>query len=206
MADNNKEDLKNNKHKLEQIELALSTEPNNANLLRIKTDLLEVIELLEEILEDEEADIVANKKEAPGNDKAKGAPTEAKSAQLPSTSSDKADPKKSKKFHEGLSHRERNKKQWEVERDKKRQKQMKRDEKQKELETTKEKEKNSWQNFNNKANAKNLKGVKRIGGVISTSDALRGSKVVKKDMNNIRSTQANNTFGSVQRGNMDSLF
>ncbi|CEF65254.1 Survival of motor neuron-related-splicing factor 30 [Strongyloides ratti] len=201
MSAENIEDLKNNMHQLDQIEIALSTEPDNADLLRLRSDLLEVISLLKDIITeeggniDEILDSTSNKKsEVKKNTNDKN--------QTPINEEEAIFKKKKKFTNEGLSHRERNKMEWV----KRMQKQVKREEKQKELEQIKEKEKSSWQNFNNKANVKGLKGIKRVGSIVSAGESLKNPKISKSSITSTRLIYANNTFGNVARGNMDSLF
>uniref|UniRef100_A0A0N5B9K3 Survival of motor neuron-related-splicing factor 30 n=1 Tax=Strongyloides papillosus TaxID=174720 RepID=A0A0N5B9K3_STREA len=203
MSAENIEDLKNNMHQLDQIEIALSTEPDNADLLRLRSDLLEVITLLKDIIEEEGGNI-DEILSTTSNSKSEQKKSSNEKPQKTEIEGEKEVHKKKKKFtNEGLSHRERNKMEWA----KRMQKQVKREEKQKELEQIKEKEKSSWQNFNSKANVKGLKGIKRVGSIVSSGEGLRSSKAPKtSSITSTRLIYANNTFGNVARGNMDSLF
>ncbi|CAP30852.2 Protein CBG11726 [Caenorhabditis briggsae] len=54
------------------------------------------------------------------------------------------------------------KKEWQAEKERRRQKMLKKQQKQKELDSIKDGEKKSWQKFNTKANAKGLKGLKKV--------------------------------------------
>uniref|UniRef100_A0A0K0DSK9 Survival of motor neuron-related-splicing factor 30 n=1 Tax=Strongyloides stercoralis TaxID=6248 RepID=A0A0K0DSK9_STRER len=201
MSAENIEDLKNNMHQLDQIEIALSTEPDNADLLRLRSDLLEVITLLKDIITEEGGNIdeILN---TTSNKKSEVKKSVSDKDQTSVNEEEKVLKKKKKFTNEGLSHRERNKMEWV----KRMQKQVKREEKQKELEQIKEKEKSSWQNFNNKANVKGLKGIKRVGSIVSSGENVKNSKISKPNITSTRLIYANNTFGNVARGNMDSLF
>uniref|UniRef100_A0A1I7U304 Tudor domain-containing protein n=1 Tax=Caenorhabditis tropicalis TaxID=1561998 RepID=A0A1I7U304_9PELO len=94
------------------------------------------------------------------------------------------------------------KKEWQAEKERRRQKALKKQQKQKELDSIKDGEKKSWQKFNTKANAKGLKGLKKISATGSSQDgSASGDK-----RGAIVSSRSNQFSFKATRGAMDSLF
>uniref|UniRef100_A0A8R1HXR7 Tudor domain-containing protein n=1 Tax=Caenorhabditis japonica TaxID=281687 RepID=A0A8R1HXR7_CAEJA len=94
------------------------------------------------------------------------------------------------------------KKEWQAEKERRRQKALKKQLKQKELDAIKDGEKKSWQKFNTKANAKGLKGMKKLSATGSSQD---GSSAGDKRGTIVSSRTSQFSFKAT-RGAMDSLF
>ncbi|EGT57094.1 hypothetical protein CAEBREN_15393 [Caenorhabditis brenneri] len=94
------------------------------------------------------------------------------------------------------------KKEWQAEKERRRQKALKKQQKQKELDSIKDGEKKSWQKFNTKASAKGLKGMKKINATGSSQD---GSSSGDKRGAIVSSRSSQFSFRAT-RGAMDSLF
>lgn len=94
------------------------------------------------------------------------------------------------------------KKEWQAEKERRKQKALKKQHKQKELDSIKDGEKKSWQKFNTKANAKGLKGLKKVSATGSSQD---GSASGDKRSTVVSSRSSQFSFKAT-RGAMDSLF
>lgn len=94
------------------------------------------------------------------------------------------------------------KKEWQMERERRKLRAQKKEQRRKDLETVKEQQKNKWQQFNAKATSKNIKGIKRVAASGSAPDGPRANL----DRQTIVSSRLNSSFGSTSRGNMESLF
>ncbi|KAL3102313.1 hypothetical protein niasHS_003722 [Heterodera schachtii] len=98
------------------------------------------------------------------------------------------------------------KKEWHLERERRKQRAQKKAERWKQLEERKEDEKNQWKTFTAKASAKNMKGLKGVSATGSYQDgpSMGIHRVpAAHDISSRRNTQA---FGATMRGNMESLF
>ncbi|XP_014356129.2 survival of motor neuron-related-splicing factor 30 [Papilio machaon] len=68
------EDLRNYKLQLQQVEAALLTDPENEELLKLKTDLEEVIELTQDLIKTQEGDIKVDIHSSSNNDNVAASP------------------------------------------------------------------------------------------------------------------------------------
>ncbi|CAI4230757.1 unnamed protein product [Auanema sp. JU1783] len=222
------DELANFKLQLQQVEAALLGDPKNDELIKLKSDLNEIIALQEELIEGDKPTATSSFS-AParifevGDRVMAPLPTGNKAVAVVNsitaagyaitfinsgqkTIVDPSDlgvaPDGGKKYvfdKEKQRVNAQNKKEWQMEREKRRLKAQKKDMKKKELETAKEAEKSSWQKFNNKAAKKGLQGFKRINVSGSSQDTAA------KKFETVSSRTNQFSFKST-RGNMDSLF
>lgn len=244
-------ELENYRIQLQQVEAALIAEPDNEELLKLKDDLNEIIELQQELIGG-----------IPGstNTKEKDGPTQSSSSlsALPRTerfvwkvgdrcmaptksgqkhlavidgisqdkvaitfaTSGKKDmvrlqelsvvtEAEKKKFIYQSGKQNMPKKEWHLEKERRKQRAQKKEQRRKQIEDQKELEKSKWKSFNVKANTKNMKGLKHISVTGSAADGpgsgkpSEANKIGSLDISSRRNTQA---FGATQRGNMESLF
>ncbi|CAI5445094.1 unnamed protein product [Caenorhabditis angaria] len=232
------EELANYKLQLQQVEAALLGDPENDELLKLKADLQEIIELQEEITAkdtDEIEDVVIAPKVihkwtvgervfAPHPDGKKVyaridsltpagvAITFTKSGQK--TIVDPSDlelpPENQRKTYafdnpksNAASSSGHGKKEWQAEKERRKQRALKKEQKKKELDKVKDNEKKSWQKFNLKANAKGLKGLKRVNATGSSQDGSSAYGVKRETTVSSRNQQFQ---FKATRGAMDSLF
>jgi len=97
------------------------------------------------------------------------------------------------------------KKEWQMERERRKLRAQKKEQRRKNLDEQKETEKNKWKNFNSKAEAKSMKGIKRIAASGSSADGGR-SAPNRSNMTVVSSRKDYQSFGATLRGNMESLF
>ncbi|CAL2050521.1 unnamed protein product [Caenorhabditis brenneri] len=232
------EQLATFKLQLQQVQAALLGDPQNDELLKLKEDLTEIIELQEDLQEQEKAEAseksvvapqvihqwtIGERVIAPHPDGKKvfaridsltpagvaitftssGTKTIVDPAdlQLPPENQRKNYAFDSTKSAAGPSS-QHGKKEWQAEKERRRLKAQKKQQKQKELDSIKDGEKKSWQKFNTKANAKGLKGLKKISVTGSSQD---GSSFGDKRGTTVSSRSSNFSLRAT-RGAMDSLF
>ncbi|VDD85149.1 unnamed protein product [Enterobius vermicularis] len=99
-----------------------------------------------------------------------------------------------------LHHR---KSEWQIEKERRRNRALKKEHRRRELEEAKEEEKNKWLSFNAKASSRSMKGFKRPTASGSAPD---GPAWGIQSQTSISSRRDLGAFKSTQRGNMDSLF
>uniref|UniRef100_A0A1I7Y1J9 Tudor domain-containing protein n=1 Tax=Steinernema glaseri TaxID=37863 RepID=A0A1I7Y1J9_9BILA len=96
------------------------------------------------------------------------------------------------------------KNEWHAEKERRKLRAQKKEVRRKALDAAKEGQKNAWQQFNNKAKNKGMKGLKRVTASGSAADGPSGRSLDRPT--NISSRQDTYAFRSTSRGNMDSLF
>jgi len=96
------------------------------------------------------------------------------------------------------------KKEWQMERERRKLRAQKKEQRRKQLDETKEQEKNKWKSFNAKATAKSMKGLRRVEASGSFADG--GKAAPNRNTTIISSRKDYQSFGATARGNMESLF
>ncbi|KAI1720036.1 survival of motor neuron-related-splicing factor 30 [Ditylenchus destructor] len=224
-SSNASSELENYQLQLQQVEAALVAEPENEELLKLKDDLCEIINLQKELLLGDTSSSSAITQSSQPIDRINWkvgdrclAPSKNGQryvAMIDGISQDKhmvrlsdlsVAPVEEKKNYIFLSNKQNNgpKKEWQLERERRKLRAQKKEQRRKTLEETKEQEKNKWLNFNAKASAKGIKGLKRVEASSSAADGgkLSGSRQVAS-LSSRKDLQA---FGATNRGNMESLF
>jgi len=242
--------LEHHKIQLQQVEAALIPEPNNEELLKLRNDLIEIINLQEDLLTTELAE--SSSKDAFSAPVPSSALTVEKKiswkvgdrclapskngqryvAVIDGISMDKVaitfasngvkhmvrlnelrvapvEEKKHYLFQQGTKNSSNMpKKEWQMERERRKLRAQKKEQRRKQLDEAKEQQKNKWLNFNNKAAVKSLKGIKHIEASSSAADGPRtATGPVKQHQASAKvSSRTDNRFGATSRGNMDSLF
>lgn len=235
-------ELEKYKIQLQQVEAALIGEPANEDLLKLKEDLNEIIELqLELIGSGADANASTTTSNATGasgsvfSDKITWkvgdrclAPTKSGQrhvAVIDGISQDKvaitfaANGKKDmvrlsdltpapieekKKYIFQTGKTGGSKKEWQMERERRKARAQKKEQRRKNMDEAKEQEKSKWKNFNAKAESKSLKGLKRV--IASGSSADGGRAAPNRNTTIISSRRDYQSFGATLRGNMESLF
>ncbi|CAB3403219.1 unnamed protein product [Caenorhabditis bovis] len=234
------DELANYKLQLQQVEAALLGDKNNEELLKLKSDLEEIIALQEEIKSQESQTsgnatvvtpqvihqwTVGERVMAPLPDgkrvyaridsltpagiaitfTSSGQKTivNPSDLQLPPENQRKNYAFEKTRAAAGSSNAGHSRKEWQEERERRRARAAKKEARRKELDAVKDNEKKSWQKFNIKANAKGLKGLKRISASGSSKDGSSAYGVKRETQVSSRSNQF--SFKAT-RGAMDSLF
>jgi len=232
---------------LQQVEAALIPEPDNADLIKLRDDLNEIISLQEELVNGDNEDKAAKASKRTAAPSSSGSSDKQISwkvgdrcmapskngqfylAVIDGISQDKVAitflsngvkhmvkrhelkiaPTEDKKDYIFKTNNKANsganqpKKEWQLERERRKFRAQKKEIRRKTIDEAKEQQKSSWQNFNKKATNKSLKGIKRIETPKEQSSAPRTG--ASRSSANI-SSRADNRFGATSRGNMDSLF
>ncbi|KAI1727647.1 survival motor neuron protein (SMN) domain-containing protein [Ditylenchus destructor] len=235
-SSNASSELENYQLQLQQVEAALVAEAENEELLKLKDDLCEIINLQKELLLGDTSSSSAITQSSLPVDRINWkvgdrclAPSKNGQryvAMIDGISQDKVAitftgngtkhmvrlsdlsvaPVEEKKNYIFQSNKQNNgpKKEWQLERERRKLRAQKKEQRRKTLDETKEQEKNKWLNFNTKAAAKGIKGLKRVEASSSAADGgkLSGSRQVAS-LSSRKDLQA---FGATNRGNMESLF
>uniref|UniRef100_A0A914P6I9 Tudor domain-containing protein n=1 Tax=Panagrolaimus davidi TaxID=227884 RepID=A0A914P6I9_9BILA len=232
------EELGSHKIKLEQVEVALAADPNNEDLLKLKSDLEEIIAVTKELYQisgtaESSSNNRSSKIEQLSNHKWKvGDRCMARSkngqknvAVIDGITQDRAaitfshnGTKEIVKLNElGVAAvvEEKNyvfqkkdggisKKDWRLEKERRKVRAQKKEQRKKAIEEEQEKEKKTWKNFNQKALNKGFKGIKKIVSSGSAADGSHsgGNAGTSKQVSSRTTTGLN----WKNRGNMDSLF
>ena len=229
------EELGSHKIKLEQVEVALAADPNNEDLLKLKSDLEEIIAVTQELyqISGESSSNRSSKTEELSNHKwkvgdrcmARTKNGQKNVAIIDGITQEKAaitfinnGTKEIVKLNElGVAAvvEEKNyvfqkkdggisKKDWRLEKERRKARAQKKEQRKKAIEEEQEKEKKTWKNFNQKALNKGFKGIKKITASGSAADGSRagGAAGSSKQISSRTTTGLNWT----NRGNMDSLF
>jgi len=234
-------ELESYKIQLQQVEAALLAEPDNEELLKLQTDLTEVILLTEELVSQSTAGSSAA--ESAGGSQSKSDHAEkiqwkvGDRCMAPSSNGQsyecvidgisqekvavtfvgngikhmvkysdlKAAPLVQKKtyiFESSSTKNNRGKNEWQIEKERRRNRAQKKAQRVKTLDDAKEGEKKKWQNFNTKAMNKSLKGFKRTTASGSAPDGPASGQ----STSGTNRPRMDNIFQSTRRGNMESLF
>jgi len=228
-------ELENYRLQLQQVEAALVAEPKNEELLKLKDDLNEIIDLQQELVLGDTSSSsglprgshLAEKMNWKVGDRCLAPSKNGQKyvAVIDGISQDKVAitftgngtknmvricelqiaPVEEKKNYIFQSNKGSSgpKKEWQLERERRKLRAQKKEQRKKTLDETKEQEKNKWLNFNVKASAKSMKGLKRVE---ASSSAADGPKVSASRPSLISSRKDMQSFGATSRGNMDSLF
>ena len=229
------EELGSHKIKLEQVEVALAADPNNEDLLKLKSDLEEIIAVTQELyqISGESSNRSSSKTEELSNHKwkvgdrcmARTKNGQKNVAIIDGITQEKAaitfinnGTKEIVKLNElGVAAvvEEKNyvfqkkdggisKKDWRLEKERRKARAQKKEQRKKAIEEEQEKEKKTWKNFNQKALNKGFKGIKKIVSSGSAADGSHsgGNAGTSKQVSSRTTTGLNWT----NRGNMDSLF
>uniref|UniRef100_A0A915ERM1 Uncharacterized protein n=1 Tax=Ditylenchus dipsaci TaxID=166011 RepID=A0A915ERM1_9BILA len=212
-------ELDNYRIQLEQVEAALVAEPENEELIKLKEDLVEIINLqknlywaippLRDLLKamvligrkNELESCLAKWTEISITFTGNGTKHMVKISELQIAP---VEEKKNYIFQSNKGSGGGPKKEWQMERERRKLRAQKKEQRRKTLEETKEQEKNKWHQFNAKASAKSMKGLKRVEASSSAQDGSKASSSSR--LASISSRQNHQAFGASQRGNMDSLF
>jgi|UniRef100_A0A914P4P3 survival-of-motor-neuron-related-splicing factor 30 len=232
------EELGSHKIKLEQVEVALAADPNNEDLLKLKSDLEEIIAVTQELYQisgtAESSNNRTSKTEQLSNHKwkvgdrcmARTKNGQKNVAIIDGITQEKAaitfinnGTKEIVKLNElGVAAvvEEKNyvfqkkdggisKKDWRLEKERRKVRAQKKEQRKKAIEEEQEKEKKTWKNFNQKALNKGFKGIKRIAASGSAAD---GSHIGAAGSSNPKQVSSRTPSGLnwTNRGNMDSLF
>jgi len=235
-------ELEKYKIQLQQVEAALIAEPDNEDLLKLKDDLNEIIELQAQLVgnagsspntpspnQGQSNSVFTEKMQWKVGDRCL-APTkngQRHVAVIDGISQDKVaitfasngkkdmvklvdltiapvEEKKKYIFQTGKAAGGGPKKEWQMERERRKLRAQKKEQRRKTLDEQKESEKNKWKNFNVKAEAKSMKGLKRVAASGSSAD---GGRAAPSRNNTIISSRRDyQSFGATLRGNMESLF
>uniref|UniRef100_A0A914XXD9 Tudor domain-containing protein n=1 Tax=Panagrolaimus superbus TaxID=310955 RepID=A0A914XXD9_9BILA len=231
------EELGSHKIKLEQVEVALAADPNNEDLLKLKSDLEEIISVTQELYQisgngessrSSKNDELSNHKWKVGDRCMARAKNGQKClAVIDGITQEKAaitfannGTKEIVKLNElGIAAvvEEKNyvfqkkdggisKKDWRLEKERRKVRAQKKEQRKKAIEEEQEKEKKTWKNFNQKALNKGFKGIKRIAASGSAADGPRLGGVAGSSNPKLVSSRTTSGLNWTNRGNMDSLF